>query len=51
MAKEITLKFSEKEFAMIQSVANRRKSSIRSLLLRIYYELEHQDEKKGRKKR
>ena len=51
MAKEITLKYSDKEYAMIQRVAGRRKSSIRSLLLRICYELEYEDEKKRRKRR
>lgn len=51
MAKEIVLRFSDKEYAMIQAVAGRRRSSIRSLLLRVCYELEHEDEKKGRKKR
>ena len=49
--KEITLKYSGKEYAMIQRVANRRRSSIRSLLLRVCYELDYEDEKKGRKKR
>lgn len=51
MAKEIVLRFSDKEYAMIQAVANRRRSSIRSLLLRVCYDLDYQDEKKGRKKR
>ena len=49
--KEIVLRFNEKEFAMIQAVANRRRSSIRSLLLRLCYELDYADEKNGRKKR
>lgn len=49
--KEITLKFTDKEYAMIQAVAGRRRSSIRSLLLRVCYDLDYQDEKKGRKKR
>ena len=48
---EITLKFGDKEYAMIKRVANRRRSSIRSLLLRVCYDLDYQDEKKGRKKR
>ena len=49
--KEIVLRFNEKEFAMIQAVANRRRSSIRSLLLRLCYEMDYEDEKKGRKRR
>ena len=49
--KEIVLRFNEKEFDMIQAVANRRRSSIRSLLLRLCHELDYEDEKKGRKRR
>ncbi len=51
MAKEIILRFSDEEYAMIQRVAGRRKRSIRSLLLWICRQLDYEDEKKGRKRK
>ena len=51
MAKEITLKFSDEEYAMIQRVVGRRKRSVRSLLLWICRQLDYEDEKNGREKR
>lgn len=44
--KKITLTYSDEEFAMIQRVANRRKSSIRSLLLRMCYDLDFKQQKR-----
>lgn len=44
--KEIKLTYSDDEFAMIQRVANRRKSSIRSLLLRMCYEMDFKHQKR-----
>ena len=44
--KKITLTYSDEEFAMIQRVANGRKSSIRSLLLRMCYDLDFKQQKK-----
>lgn len=44
--KKITLAYSDEEFAIIQRVANRRKSSIRSLLLRMCYDLDFKQKKR-----
>lgn len=44
--KEIKLTYSDDEFAMIQRVANRRKSSVRSLLLRMCYDLDFKQQKR-----
>lgn len=44
--KKITLTYSDEEFAVIQRAANRRKSSIRSLLLRMCYDLDFKQKKR-----
>ena len=44
--KEIKLTYSDDEFAMIQRVANRRKGSVRSLLLRMCYDLDFKQQKR-----
>lgn len=44
--REIKLTYSDEEYKMIQRVANRRKSSIRSLLLRMCYDLDFKQTKK-----
>ena len=46
MSKTISMTFSDDEYAMIQRVANRRKSSFRSLFLRMCYELDFKQQKK-----
>ena len=48
MAKEIVLRFSDEEYAMIQRVAGRRKRSIRSLLLWICRQMDYEDERRRR---
>lgn len=47
--KEITLKFSDEEYTMIQRVAGRRKRSVRSLLLRICRQLDYEDKKRRKR--
>jgi hypothetical protein len=44
--KEIKMTFNDDEYALLQRVTNRRKSSIRSFLLRCAYDLDFQQEKK-----
>lgn len=44
--KSITLTYSDDEYTMIQRVASRRKSSIRSLLLRMCYDLDFKQQKR-----
>ena len=44
--REIKLKYSDEEYKMIQRVANRRKCSIRSLLLRMCYDLDFKQTKR-----
>ena len=44
--KEIKMTFNDDEYALLQRVCNRRKSSIRSFLLRCAYDLDYQQEKK-----
>lgn len=46
MSKTITMTFSDSEYAMIQRVANRRKSSFRSLFLRMCYDLDFKQQKR-----
>lgn len=46
MSKTISMTFSDSEYAMIQRVANRRKSSFRSLFLRMCYELDFKQQKR-----
>jgi hypothetical protein len=44
--KEVKMTFSDEEYALLQRVTNRRKSSIRSFLLRCAYDLDYQQEKR-----
>lgn len=44
--KTITIDISDEEFKMIQKVCRKRKKSIRSLVLRFFFELDHMDSKK-----
>lgn len=48
--KTITIDISDEEFKMIQKVCHKRKKSIRSLVLRFFFELSHEDERKEVKK-
>ena len=47
--KEITQKFSNEEYTMIQRVAGRRKRSVRSLLLWICRQLDYEDERRRKR--
>ena len=44
--KELKMTFSDNEYVLLQRVANRRKSSIRSFLLRCAYDLDFKQEKR-----
>ena len=44
--KELKMTFSDDEYALLQRVANRRRSSIRSFLLRCAYDLDFKQEKR-----
>ena len=44
--KELKMTFSDAEYALLQRVANRRRSSIRSFLLRCAYDLDFKQEKR-----
>lgn len=43
---DITFSFSKDEYTMIKRVADRRKRSIRSVMLRMFYDLDFRQEKK-----
>ena len=43
---EITLSFSKKEYAMLRRVADRRKRSIRSMILKMFYDMDFKQETK-----
>ena len=47
--KQITINVDEEQYRMILSVAKRRNKPIRSLILRIFYDLDYQDQKDRRK--
>ena len=44
---EVTFSFSKEEYGMIKRVADRRKRSIRSAMLRMFYDLDFKQEKRG----
>ena len=44
--KQITITVDDDQYKMIQGVCNRRKKNIRSLILRIFYDLDYQDHEK-----
>ena len=48
--KTIKIDISDKEFEMIQRVCRKRKKSIRSIVLRFFFELDYEDGKKGERK-
>lgn len=43
---EMTFSFSKDEYAMIKRVADRRRRSIRSAMLRMFYDLDFKQEKR-----
>lgn len=43
---DITFSFSKSEYAMIKRVADRRRRSIRSVMLRMFYDLDFKQEKR-----
>lgn len=43
---EVTFSFSKAEYAMIKRVADRRRRSIRSAMLRMFYDLDFKQEKR-----
>lgn len=43
---EVTFSFSKAEYAMLKRVANRRRKSIRSTMLRMFYEMDYRQEAK-----
>lgn len=47
--KQITITVDDEQYKMIQSVCKRRKKNIRSLILRIFYDLDYQDQKSRQK--
>ena len=48
--KTITIDISDEEFKMIHRVCRKRKKSIRSLVMRFFFELDYADGKKGERK-
>lgn len=44
---EITFSFSKSEYAMMKRVADRRRRSLRSCILRFFYDLDFKQTKKG----
>lgn len=44
---EVTFSFSKEEYAMLKRVADRRKRSIRSAMLRMFYDLDFKQEKRA----
>ena len=43
---EMTLSFSKKEYAMLRRVADKRKRSIRSMILKMFYDMDFKQEAK-----
>lgn len=43
---EITLSFSKKEYAMLRRVADKRNRSIRSMMLKMFYDMDFKQEAK-----
>lgn len=44
---EITFSFSRDEYSMMKRVADRKRRSIRSVMLRMFYDLDFKQEQKG----
>lgn len=44
---EITFSFSREEYSMLKRVADRKRRSIRSVMLRMFYDLDFKQEKRG----
>ena len=43
---ELTLSFSKPEYAMLRRVADRRRRSIRSMILKMFYDMDYRQEVK-----